>query len=199
MNRWARKVVTSIFFQIHEVGDDGTPIPVKTSARTIGQYRSPYAVDPERRWIGEAWQHGICEVLALSTEAPSWFELPATSQLTLMTRKLMDHYRKTCNPFDFLAVAQLAYPGLLRCCQIPRPSCALSRSPEVGGPALALPQLRAPIDPYLADTEQSIFKPHYRVVASLAHAVELKRSLADGAEPVAGRGGLRSRDRCTSH
>jgi hypothetical protein len=34
-------------------------------------------------------------------------------------------YRKTSSPFDFLAVAQLAYPGMLHCCEAPRPSCLL--------------------------------------------------------------------------
>lgn len=169
------------------LGADGTPIPVKTSAHTIGQYRSPYPVDRERRWIGEAWQYAIREVLALPVETPPWFELPATSQLTLTTRKLMDHYRKTCNPFDFLAVAQLAYPGLLRCCQAPRPSCALYRDRA----RWAQQRWRCltcgtPIDPYFADTEQSIFKAYHRAVASLAHAVELKRLRADGAEPAQG-------------
>ena len=27
------------------IGDDGLPVPVKTSAHTIGQYRSPYPID----------------------------------------------------------------------------------------------------------------------------------------------------------
>ena len=82
------------------MGNDGTPITLKMSARTIGQYRSPYPIDRERRWIGEAWQYAICEVLAQPMDTPTWFELPATSQLTLTTRKLMDHYQKTCDPFD---------------------------------------------------------------------------------------------------
>jgi hypothetical protein len=56
---------------------------VKTSAHTIGQYRSPYPTDRERRWIGEAWQHAIAEALRMPIETPAWFELPATSQLTL--------------------------------------------------------------------------------------------------------------------
>jgi hypothetical protein len=105
------------------IGDSGMPVPVKTSAHTIGQYRSPYPIDRERRWINEAWQHAICEVLGVSVEMPPWFALPATSQLTLTTRKLMGHYRRTCNPFDFLAVGQLAFPGFLRCREAPRPSC----------------------------------------------------------------------------
>jgi hypothetical protein len=45
----------------------------------------------------------------------------------------------------------------------------------------------APIDPYLADTEQAIFKTYRRVVAGLAHSVELKRLCADGTEPIPGK------------
>ncbi len=168
-------------------GDDGTPVPVKTSAHTIGQYRSPYPVDRERRWISEAWKYAIREVLGLPVEAPAWLELPATSQLTLTTRKLMDHYQRTCNPFDFLAVAQLVYPGLLRCCEAPRPSCMLyrdrARCAEQRWRCLSC---GAPVDPYLADTSQSIFKNYQRVVASLAHSIELKRLCADGTEPALG-------------
>jgi hypothetical protein len=41
----------------------------------------------------------------------------------------------------------------------------------------------APIDPYLADTGQPIFRSYRRVVANLAQSVELKRLCADGAEP----------------
>jgi hypothetical protein len=166
------------------IGANGTPTPVKTSAHTIGQYRSPYPTDRERRWIGEAWQHAIRETLGMPIETPVWFELPATSELTLTTLNLMEHYDKTSNPFDFLAVGQLAYPGLLRCCTAPRPSCTLykDRTKWADQPWRCL-SCGAPIDPYLADTEQPIFKTYRRVVASLAHAVELKRLGADGAEP----------------
>ncbi len=169
------------------IGDDAMPMPVKTSGHTIGQYRSPYATDRERRWIGEAWQYAMCEGLGVPMAAPPWFELPATSQLTLTTANLMEHYAKTCDPFDFLAVAQLAYPGLLRCCDAPRPSCLLyadrARWPEQPWRCLGC---GASIHPYLADTSQPIFKTYRRVVASLAHAIELKRLGADGAEPAPG-------------
>ncbi|HEY2475777.1 MAG TPA: hypothetical protein VGI19_13390 [Candidatus Cybelea sp.] len=170
-------------------GIDGNrvPVPVKTSAHTIGQYRSPYPDDRERRWIGEAWQYAVCEVRGLPVETPPWLDLPATSQLTLTTRKLMDYYRETCNPFDFLAVAQLAFPGLLRCCDAPRPSCSLyvDRG-HWGSQRWRCLGCGAPINPYLADTEQPIFKSYRRVVASLAHSVELKRLSADGSEPAPG-------------
>jgi DNA-binding phage protein len=43
------------------------------------------------------------------------------------------------------------------------------------------------MDPYLADTGQPFFKTYRRVVASLAHAVELKRLCAGGAEPMPGK------------
>ncbi len=53
-------------------------------------------------------------------ETPAWFELlPATSQLTLTTLNVMEHYEKTSNPFDFLAVAQLTYPKLRTLLQRP--------------------------------------------------------------------------------
>jgi hypothetical protein len=65
-----------------------------------------------------------------------WFGLPATSQLTLTTLNLKEHYENTSGPFDFLAVGQLAYPGLLRCFNAPRPSCPLYRRIRIarGGP-----------------------------------------------------------------
>ena len=159
----------------------------KSTKTRNGQYRSPYPVDRERRWIGEAWQYAIAEALGMPTETPAWFELPATSQLTLTTLNLMEHYEKTSNPFDFLAVAQLAYPGLVRCCNAPRPSCTLykDRARWAQQPWRCL-TCGASIDPYLADTEQPIFETYRRVVASLAHAVELKRLSADGAEPTPG-------------
>ena len=173
------------------IGDDRMPMPVKVSAHTIGQYRSPYPVDRERRWIGEAWQHAIYEALGMPVDTPGWFTLPATSQLTLTTRNLMDHYRNTCNPFDFLAVAQVLYSGVLRCCESPRPSCPLYRDrvkwDEQRWRCLSC---GVSIHPYLADTEQPIFKAYYRVVAGLANAVELKRLLADGTEPAPGMRGL---------
>jgi len=129
----------------------------------------------------------MCEVLGVPIAAPPWFDLPATSQLTLTTANLLDHYRVTCGPFDFLAVAQLAFPGLLRCCAAPRPSCALYRDPA----RWAEQKWRcltcgASIDPYLADTDEPIFKSYRRVVASLAYAIELKRLSADGSEPAPG-------------
>jgi hypothetical protein len=83
----------------------------------------------------------------------------------------------------FLAVAQLAYPGMLRCCEAPRPSCLLFKDlaawAEQDWRCLSCDQ---PIDPYLADTELSIFKMHRRVVANLAQSIELKRLPASGAE-----------------
>jgi hypothetical protein len=156
----------------------------KQSAHTIGQYRSPYPRDRERRWIAEAWIHTIRQALGQTVEPLPWFELPATSQLTLTTWNLTKHYRKTTNPFDFLAVAPLAYPGMLRCCEAPRPSCLLFKDlatwAEQDWRCLTC---GTAIESYLADTELPIFKMYRRVVANLAQSIELKRLPANGAEP----------------
>jgi hypothetical protein len=187
-----RRVVTFLgsrekSYCLFVIGADGTPTPVKTSAHTIGQYRSPYSTDRECRWISEAWQQAIAEALGTPVETPAWFELPATSQLTMTTLNLMEHYEKTSNPFDFLAVAQLTYPKLVRCCNAPRPSCPRYKDhTRWASQRWRCLGCGAPIDPYLADTEQPVFKAYRRVVASLAHAIELKRLRADGAEPMPG-------------
>jgi hypothetical protein len=171
-------------YALYTLDANGNPVLAKHSAHTIGQYRSPYPRDRERRWIAEAWEYTIREALGMPAEAPAWFDLPATSQLTLTTRNLMKHYARTSQPFDFLVVAQLAYPGLLRCCETPRPSCPLYREverwPEQPWRCLGC---GASIDPYLADTSQPIFKTYRRVVANLARSIELKRLPASGAEP----------------
>lgn len=167
---------------------DGAPVLVKHSAHTIGQYSSPYGRDPQRRWIAEAWEYTIRQELGLPVDDPAWFDLPAVSQVTLTTCNLMRHYQKTSEPFDFVAVAQLAYPGLVRCCEAPRPSCVrlwdLARWAEQLWRCLSC---GAAIDPYLADTSEPIFKTYRRVVASLARSVELKRLCADGLEPAPGK------------
>ncbi len=171
-------------YALYALDADGDLTLAKHSAHTIGQYRSPYPNDRELRWIGEAWRYAIREALGMPAGEPAWLDLPATSQLTLSTRNYMKHYAKTSQPFDFLAVAQLAFPGLLRCCEAPRPSCQLyaDRARWAAQPWRCL-SCGALIDPYLADTSQPIFKTYRRVVASLAHAVEVKRLPADGAEP----------------
>jgi len=162
---------------------DGSPIIVKHSAHTIGQYSSPYGRDPKRRWIGEAWEYTISGELQQPVEEPPWFDLPAISQVTLTTVSLIRHYERTSQPFDFVVVAQLAYPGIVRCCEAPRPSCVGLRdlAQWAKHPWRCL-SCGAAIDPYLADTDEPIFKAYRRVVASLARSTELKRLLASGAE-----------------
>ena len=171
-------------YALYALDDRSNPVIAKQSAHTIGQYSSPYPGDRERRWIAEAWEYTIRDALGMPVEAPAWFDLPATSQLTLTTRNVMKHYTKTSQPFDFLAVAQLAFPGLLRCCQAPRPSCPVyaDRGRWAEQPWRCL-SCGASINPYLADTEQSIFKTYRRVVANLTRSIELKRLVASGAEP----------------
>lgn len=164
---------------------NGVPILAKHSAHTIGLYSSPYGrEDRERRWIAEAWAYAIRKALGEPVEETAWFGLPAISQLTLTTANLMQHYKKTSHPFDFLAVAQLAYKRMLRCCEAPRPSCPLfadlAQWSEQPWRCLSC---GAPVDPCIADTDEPIFKTYRRVVADLASTVEIKRLLANGAEP----------------
>ncbi|HEV3090594.1 MAG TPA: hypothetical protein VGX91_04020, partial [Candidatus Cybelea sp.] len=165
----------------------GMPVVEKHSAHTIGQYSSPYGRDPQRRWIREAWEYTIRKDLGPPVDDPPWFDLPAISQLTLTTANIMRSYVETSGPFDFVSVAQLAYPRLLRCCEAPRPSCVrlfnLAKWAEHPWRCLSC---GAVIDPYLADTDEPIFKTYRRVVASLAGSFELKRLMADGSEPVQG-------------
>lgn len=167
-------------------GENGEPVVVKHSAHTIGQYSSPLPGDRESTWIVEAWTHALREGLGLPVEDPAWFNLPALSQLTLTTWNVIKYYAQTpgVHPFDFLAVAQVAYPGLLRCCNAPRPSCPLfpdaNRWTEQAWRCLTCD---SPVNSYLADTGQSIFKTYSRAVGLLTHAIELKRLCSSGDEP----------------
>ena len=174
-------------YALYACDANGEPTIVKHSAHTIGQYGSPYGRDRERRWIREAWQHTIRGELGLPIEDLPWFDLPAVSQVALTTANAMQHYARTSQPFDFVIVAQLAYPGLVRCCEAPRPSCLrladLAQWAEQRWRCLGC---GAPIEPYLVDTDVALFKTYRRVVASLARSIELKRLGADGAEPAPG-------------
>jgi len=77
------------------------------------------------------------------------------------------------------------------CCEAPRPSCLLYRNrARRAEQRWHCVSCGATIDPHLADTEQSVFKSYRRVVASLAHAIEVKRLTAGDAEPVRGMRGL---------
>jgi hypothetical protein len=171
-------------YALYASDSKGEPVIVKHSAHTIGQYSSPIPGDKMQQWIADAWAFTIRKALGLPVEDPVWFRLPTLSQLTLTTLNLMKHYAKTCNPFDFLAVAQIAYPGLLRCCDAPRPSCQLFPNIEQwADQRWQCLKCGAPVDPFMADTEQSIFKRYERVVSDLAASTELKRLLSNGEEP----------------
>jgi transcriptional regulator with XRE-family HTH domain len=164
----------------------GQPDVVKHSAHTIGLYSSPIPDDREGRWILEAWTSAIREALALSVETERWAKLPALSQLVLTTASVMKPYNRTpgVHPFDFLAVAQAAYPGILQCCSAPRPSSPLFANLERWSeqPWRCL-SCGSRIDPFISDTKQSIFRTYRRVVGLLAQAIELKRLTAAGEEP----------------
>lgn len=171
-------------YALYALDNDGAPVIAKQSAHSIGQHSSPIGRDPQRRWIGEAWEYTIRTELGLPAEDPPWFDLPAISQVTLTTVNLMQHYQRTHRPFDFVTVAHLLYPGMVRCCEAPRPSCVrLLDLAQWAKHDCYCMSCGAPIDPYLADTDEPVFKRYRRVVASLAHSVELKRLCADGSEP----------------
>lgn len=175
-------------YALYTLDAKGEPVVVKHSAHTIGQYCSPISGDRQERWIVEAWTIAIRGALGLPVETPTWFNLPALSQLTLTTWSAMKPYAQTpgVHPFDFLAVAQVAFPGLLRCCHAPRPSCPLFPDPERWAEQLwRCLTCGASIDPYIGDTGQPIFKTYGRVVGLLTHAIELKRLCASGEEPSA--------------
>ena len=173
-------------YALYTLSQIGEPTIVKNSAHTIGLYSSPLPGDKEQCWITEAWTFTIRKALGLPVEVPTWFDLPALSQLTLTTWHTMKRYANTPNvhPFDFLAVAQTAYPGMLACCDAPRPSCPLF--PDIQQwtkqPWRCL-GCGMPINPFMTDTEQSIFKTYGRVVGQLAQAIEIKRLPANGVEP----------------
>jgi hypothetical protein len=169
---------------LYVIGIDGTPVPVKTSAHSIGQYRSPYPNDRDRLWIGEAWTFAIQKLLGMPADEPPWLDLPATSQLTLSTATLMAHYQATSGPFDFVAVAQFAFPGFGQCCSAPRPSCMLyPDARQWSEQQWRCLSCGAPIDPFIHGTSQCAFKSYRRVIATLARPAELKRLGADGREP----------------
>ena len=171
-------------YALYTLDADGRPVLQKLSAHTIGQSRSPYPRDRGRRWIAEAWRHTICTAIGQPCEEPDWFDLPATSQLTLSTANLMKHYEKTSGPFDFLAVAQAAFSRMLRCCATPRPACMLFPNPaQWATQSWKCLSCGTPIDPFLADTEQPAFRLYRRIVANLSRSIELKRLAADGKEP----------------
>jgi len=162
------------------------PVVVKHSAHTIGQYRSPIPGDRDGRWIVDAWTLAIRDALGLPVQDPTWFKLPALSQLTLTTWNVLKGYSATpgVHPFDFLAVAQVAFPGLLHCCPAPRPSCPLfPESERWAEQRWRCLTCGAPIRPHIADTCEAVFKTYARVVGMLTRAIELKRLCASGEEP----------------
>lgn len=173
-------------YALYVLRANGEPAIVKHSAHTIGQYSSPIPDDRDGKWIVEAWTHALCEALGHPSQRPQWFTQPALSQLTLTTWNVMKYYAQTprVRPFDFLAVAQVAFPGFLHCCHAPRPSCPLfpdaKRWAEQSWRCLTCD---APVRPYMVDTGLSIFKTYGRAVGLLTHAIELKRLCASGEEP----------------
>jgi hypothetical protein len=114
----------------------GGPVIRKCSSHVLGQYRSPIQGD-RHCWIIDAWKREIRAALGKPSEPVAWEAFPAISQLTLTTWSVFKPYRENerLRPFDFLAVGivnrsaiDLAIEevaGLERCCEEPRPACAL--------------------------------------------------------------------------
>ena len=131
-------------YALYAVNGDDELVLAKQSAHTIGQYRSPYPRDRERRWIAEAWIRTIREALGQTVEPPWWFEFPATSQLTLTTWNLTKHIGRRATRLTFLRSRNSRIPG---CCVAARrrgrPVCS-SRTSQRGPSRIGDASVAAP-------------------------------------------------------
>jgi DNA-binding phage protein len=169
----------------------GEPVIRKYSSHVLGQYRSPIQGD-RHEWIIDAWKREIRAALGKPTEAFAWEQYPAISQLTLTTWNVFEPYRENgrLRPFDFLAVGVVnrsaidlaieEVAGLERCCEDPRPGCALFPDPaqwrEQDWRCL---RCEAPWDFELRPR----LKTYGSLIRSTLRGVERKRLCADGSEP----------------
>jgi hypothetical protein len=118
----------------------GEPVIRKYSSHVLGQYRSPVQGD-RQGWIINAWKREIRAAFGKPVKPFTWERYPALSQLTLTTWSVFEPYRENerLRPFDFLAVAVVnrsaidlaieEVAGFERCCEEPRPACALFPDP----------------------------------------------------------------------
>lgn len=132
--------VSEKLYALFTLDAHGEPVIRKYSSHVLGQYRSPVEGD-RHGWIIDAWKREIRAVLGTPTEPFAWEQYPAISQLTLTTWNVFEPYRENdrLRPFDFLAVGvvnrsaiDLAIEevfGSARCCEEPRPGCALFPDP----------------------------------------------------------------------
>jgi DNA-binding phage protein len=170
----------------------GEPVIRKYSSHVLGQYRSPMQGD-RHGWIIDAWSREIRAALNAPTAAFAWEQYPAISQLTLTTWNVFEPYRENdrLRPFDFLAVAVLNKSAidfaieevarLERCCEDPRPGCALFLDPA---------KWRQQDWRCLRCGKRWDFKlrprlkTHGSLIRSTLQGVERKRLCADGSEPM---------------
>jgi hypothetical protein len=143
-------------------------------------------------WIIDAWKREIRGALGKATKAFAWEQYPAISQLTLTTWNVFEPYRENdrLRPFDFLAVGVVnrsaidlaveEVTGLKRCCEDPRPGCALFADPakwrEQDWRCL---RCEAPWDFAIRPR----LKTYGSLIRSTLQGVERKRLCADGSEP----------------
>jgi hypothetical protein len=118
----------------------GEPVIRKYSSHVLGQYRSPIQGD-RHGWIMDAWKREIRAAFRKAVKPFTWEPYPALSQLTLTTWSVFEPYRENerLRPFDFLAVGVVnrsaidlaieEVAGFERCCEEPRPACALFPDP----------------------------------------------------------------------
>ena len=169
----------------------GEPVIRKYSSHVLGQYRSPIQ-GQRHEWIIDAWKREIRAARGQSVKPFAWEQYPAISQLTLTTWNVFEPYRENdrLRPFDFLAVGVVnrsavdlaieEVASLERCCEDPRPGCALFPDParwrEQDWRCL---RCEAPWDFALRPR----LKTYGSLVRSTLRGVERKRLCADGSEP----------------
>jgi hypothetical protein len=184
-------VVSEKLYTLFTLDAGGEPVIRKYSSHVLGQYRSPIQGD-RHEWIIDAWKREIRAALGKPTETFAWEKYPAISQLTLTTWNVFEPYRENdrLRPFDFLAVGVVnksaidlaieEVAGLERCCEDPRPGCALFPDPakwrEQDWRCL---RCEAAWDFALRPR----LKTYGSLIRSTLRGVERKRLCADGSEP----------------
>jgi hypothetical protein len=183
--------VSEKLYTLFTLDERGEPVIRKYSSHVLGQYRSPIQGD-RHEWIIDAWKRGIRAARGQSVKPFAWERYPALSQLTLTTWNVFEPYRENdrLRPFDFLAVGvvnksaiDLAIEevvGLERCCEDPRPGCALFPDPEKWREQdWRCLRCEAPWDFALRPR----LKTYGSLIRSTLRGVERKRLCADGSEP----------------
>ena len=183
--------VSEKLYALFTLDERGEPVIRKYSSHVLGQYRSPMQGD-RHGWIIDAWKREIRASLGRPAEPFAWEQYPAVSQLTLTTWNVFEPYRENnrLRPFDFLAVGVVnrsavdlaieEVEGLERCCEEPRPACALfsdlARWREQDWRCL---RCGAPWNFELRPR----LKTYARLIRSTLQGAERKRLAADGTVP----------------